>query len=208
MYTRQRILSGKTLLFLDEIQQCPQALQSLRYFKEQLPELHLIAAGSLLEFFINDEKFSFPVGRVQFAKMYPLSFEEFLMALGDASLQEKLAEFSVKTPTPPALHDYLIERLQLYFIVGGMPAAVEAYQKTLSLLEAKYVQKALWEAFENDFGKYSKMTQHKHLKKIFLEAPRLIGDHVKYSRIDPESYFICLLGKVSCLFRAKSTSFI
>lgn len=185
--SRQRIIPGKTLLFLDEIQQCPNALQSLRYFKEQLPDLHLIAAGSLLEFAIKDEEFSFPVGRVQFARMYPLSFEEFLVARGDIQLQEKLSEFNEKSPPPPAIHAYLLDRLKEYFIVGGMPAAVQAYQNTLSLLEAKYVQKSLWDAFENDFGKYAKMTQHKHLRKIFTEVPRLIGDHVKYSRIDPES---------------------
>src|SRR6202166_736468 len=87
LLTSQKITPGETLLFLDEIQQCPKALQSLRYFKEQLPDLHLIAAGSLLEFQIHDENFSFPVGRVQFAKLYPLSFEEFLIGLGHGSLQ-------------------------------------------------------------------------------------------------------------------------
>lgn len=184
--TNQKITPGETLLFLDEIQQCPKALQSLRYFKEQLPELHLIAAGSLLEFTIRDEDFSFPVGRIQFAKLYPLSFEEFLLGLGDTQLQAALASFSIKNPPPPAIHTQLIKRLKDYFIIGGMPASVMAFLKTASYLEVKYAQKALWDAYESDFGKYAKKTQHRYLKMIFGEGPKFIGSHVKYSRFDPE----------------------
>ena len=85
-----------------------------------------------------------------------------------------------------ALHNRLMDRIREYFIVGGMPAAILAFLKTHSYLEVKYVQKALWDAFESDFGKYAKKAHHRHLKKIFEEVPRLLGDHVKYSRIDPE----------------------
>ena len=186
LLSKQKITAGKTLLFLDEIQQCPRALQSLRYFKEKLPELHLIAAGSLLEFAIHDEEFSFPVGRVQFARLYPLSFEEYLDACGDGTLREALATYNWGLPPPQAIHNYLLNRVKEYFIVGGMPASINSFLTTHSLLEAKYTQKALWDAFEADFGKYAKKSQHRHLKKIFTEVPRLIGDHVKYSRIDPE----------------------
>lgn len=186
LVSQQKIIPGKTLLFLDEIQQCPRALQSLRYFKEKLPELHLIAAGSLLEFAIRDEDFSFPVGRVQFARLYPLSFEEYLDARGDTALRKSLYSFDLSTPPPVAVHHHLLERVKEYFIIGGMPASIMAFLKTQSLLEVKYVQKALWDAFESDFGKYANKSQHQYLKKIFEEVPRLLGDHVKYSRIDPE----------------------
>jgi uncharacterized protein len=186
LLTRQKIIPGETLLFLDEIQQCPKALQSLRYFKEQLPELHLIAAGSLLEFTVRDEDFSYPVGRVQFAKLFPLSFEEFLIGLGESPLQAALASFDIANPPPPAIHAQLLEKMKDYFIVGGMPASVVTFLKTRSYLDVKYAQKALWDAFEADFGKYATKTQHRYLKKIFEESPKLIGDHVKYSRIDPE----------------------
>ncbi len=186
LLTNQKITPGETLLFLDEIQQCPKALQSLRYFKEQLPDLHLIAAGSLLEFAIRDEDFSYPVGRVQFAKLYPLSFEEFLIGLGDSSLQAALASFDIAKPPPLAIHSQLLQKVKNYFVIGGMPASVNAFLKTHSYLEVKYAQKALWDAYEADFGKYANKTQHRHLKKIFEESPKLIGDHVKYSRIDPE----------------------
>lgn len=186
LITRQRIVPGETLLFLDEIQQCPKALQSLRYFKENMPELHVIAAGSLIEFAINEEDFSFPVGRVQFAKLYPLSFEEYLLARGDISLQKALATFDCKNPPPISVHSRLLERIHEYFFVGGMPASVLALLNTDSLLEVQYAQKALWESFESDFGKYAQKSQCRYLKKVFENIPRLIGTHVKYSRIDPE----------------------
>lgn len=186
LISKQKIIPGKTLLFFDEIQQYPRALKSLRYFKELMPDLHLIAAGSLLEFVIQDEEFSFPVGRVQFARLYPLSFEEYLLANGDATLKDTLYTFDLESTPPAALHHYLLERVKEYFIVGGMPAAILTFLKTQSLLEVKYVLQALQGSFEADFGKYAKKSQHRHLKKVFEETPRLLGDHVKYSRIDPE----------------------
>jgi len=186
LISQKKIIPGETLLFLDEIQRCPKALTSLRYFKEKAPELHVIAAGSLLEFAIQDEEFSFPVGRVQFAKLYPLSFEEFLEATGSDALRSALATFDLANPPPPAIHEHLLEKIKQYFIVGGMPAAVVAFLKTGSFLEAKYMQKALWDAFEKDFGKYAKKTQHRYLETVFHAVPRLLGSHVKYSRIDPE----------------------
>lgn len=184
LISRKKMTPGKTLLFLDEIQQCPKAIQALRYFKENLPELHLIAAGSLLEFTLNEA--SFPVGRVQFARMFPLSFGEYLDAGGDQALREKLDTYTCSNPPPIAVHEHLLKKVQEYFVVGGMPAAVNTILKTNSLLEVKYAQKSLLDAFESDFGKYAKKSQHRHLKKIFQEAPRLLGTHVKYSRIDPE----------------------
>lgn len=186
LLSRQAIIPGKTLLFLDEIQQCPKALQSLRYFKERLPELHVIAAGSLLEFAIQEENFSFPVGRVQFARLYPLSFEEFLEASGDISLRQELSSFHITRPPPRALHEHLLARLQEYFVIGGMPQVMQTYLLGKSFLEARYIQKSLWDTYENDFAKYAPKTSHRHLKKVFMEAPHLIGEHIKYSRIDAE----------------------
>jgi len=104
-------------------------LQSLRYFKEKTPELHLIATGSLLEFAIYDDPFSFPVGRVQFARRYPLSFEEYLEVCGEGNLRQVLYTFNVHSPAPLALNNHLLERMQQYFIIGGMPASVLAYLK-------------------------------------------------------------------------------
>ena len=186
LIAKQKVVPGETLLFLDEIQQCPKALQSLRYFKEKMPNLHVIAAGSLLEFALQNDNFSFPVGRVQFARLFPLSFEEYLDACGNNKLKEELYSYDLLSPPPLALHQHLIKKVEEYFIVGGMPAVVQTFINTKKYLEAKYIQKALWDAFEADFGKYAKKYQHRHLKKIFLEIPKLVGSHVKYSRIDPE----------------------
>lgn len=186
LISKEKIIPGKTLLFLDEIQACSKALQSLRYFKEKMPNLHVIAAGSLLEFAINDGNFSFPVGRVQFARLYPLSFEEFLLAIGDENILQKFDSYNLQNLPPDSIHDYLINRINEYFIVGGMPLAVDTYLNTKKFLEARYIQKALWDSFEGDFGKYAEKHQHRLLKKIFTEAPKLIGSHVKYCRIDPD----------------------
>ena len=186
LISQQRVIPGKSLLFFDEVQQCPRALQSLRYFKEKLPALHVIAAGSLLEFALKDDEFSFPVGRIQFARLYPLSFEEFLLAGGYDDLVEALASYDFEKPPPLAIHEHLLSQLQDYFLTGGMPAAVLSYLTTRAFLDVKRVQQSLWSAFESDFGKYATQTQHQHLKKVFEALPRLLGDHIKYSRISPD----------------------
>lgn len=186
LLSHQKITPGETLLFFDEIQQSPKALQSLRYFKEKHPKQHVIAAGSLLEFAIREEDFSFPVGRIQFAKLYPLSFAEFLSAASGESLNDTLFSYDISNPPPPAIHGHFLEKVKEFFVIGGMPAAVEAFLKTQSYLEVKYVQKSLWDAFEADFGKYASKTHHVYLKKLFDRGPKLIGSQVKYSRIDPE----------------------
>jgi predicted AAA+ superfamily ATPase len=184
LLSQKKIAPQKTLLFLDEIQNCPNAIQSLRYFKENRPDLHVIGAGSLLEFSL--QNLSFPVGRVQFGRMFPLSFGEYLDGLGDQELRKSLEKCTLETPPSAAVHDFLLKKVRDFFAVGGMPNAVHAFIKTGSFLEVSYIQKALMDAFESDFGKYAKKSQHRHLKKIFQQAPQLIGSHIKYSRIDPE----------------------
>lgn len=186
LLAKQKIIPGKILLFLDEIQQCPKALQSLRYFYEKLPALHVIAAGSLLEFTIQDKNFSFPVGRIQFAKLYPFSFEEFLEAKGETELRQTLQAYTVKDSPPESIHDHLMKAVREYFIVGGMPSCITTYLKIPSFLEVKYAQQAIVKTYENDFGKYASQTQHRHLRRIFQEVPRMVGTHIKYKNIDPE----------------------
>lgn len=180
------IKSGKSLLFLDEIQLCPEALISLRYFKEQMPELHVIAAGSLLEFLLNDENFSFPVGRVEFLYLHPLSFEEYLFAVSPFLLQ-RLKEYNLDNIPGELEHTELLKWVRRYMFVGGMPAAVQASLENGSLLESQRVHYRILQAYESDFGKYAKVLQHKFLQTIFQKAPVLIGQIIKYSRIDGEA---------------------
>lgn len=183
------ITPGKTLLFLDEIQLCPPAIQSLRYFKEKLPYLHVIAAGSLLEFVLEDEEapLSFPVGRVRFLNMKPLSFREFLEAIGQGQWNEALEQVTLENPLPEAFHALLLQFVRDYFLVGGMPAAIKAYLQKQSYIEALYEQKALLDIYRLDLAKYGKKNEFAHLEKLFTASPEFVAKHFRYSKIDPAS---------------------
>jgi uncharacterized protein len=140
---------GKTLLFIDEIQRSPQAVAMLRYFHEDLPELHVIAAGSLLESML-DVHISFPVGRVEFLLLHPLSFEEFLGAI-----HETQASDAIRTlPLPAYAHDKLMALFRKYLLVGGMPEAVRAYAESGDLVSVDRVHESLLIAYLEDVEKY------------------------------------------------------
>jgi predicted AAA+ superfamily ATPase len=181
-----KIRPNQTLLFLDEIQSCPQALISLRYFKEKLPDLHIIAAGSLLEFLIHDQNFSFPVGRVEFLYLKPFSFFEFLSAISPIKA-ERLSSFSIENPPSNAEHQELLKLVRRYLFIGGMPAAINAFLKEDYLQDSTRVHARILQAYENDFGKYAKVSQHKYLQSIFKKAPSYIAQVLKYARLDPEA---------------------
>lgn len=108
---RQKIIPGQTLLFLDEIQECPRAIMSMRYFKEKMPELHVIGAGSLLEFALSAKDFRMPVGRVENLYLSPLSFKEFLLATKEELLLERWQLFDLKNPMPIAVHQHLLKKI-------------------------------------------------------------------------------------------------
>ncbi len=163
------IQPGKTLLFLDEIQSCPNAILALRYFKEKMPDLHVIGAGSLLEFTLIQGKFSFPVGRVQFMYLRPLSFEEFLLALNDSELT----------------HSQRLQRVKEYFLTGGMPAVVEHFRSTQSFLQTTRIQDLLLSTYQADFSKYATEADQKYLRILFENLPSQISKQFKYSKIDP-----------------------
>ncbi|MBA3238265.1 MAG: ATP-binding protein [Parachlamydiaceae bacterium] len=179
------INEGTSLLFLDEIQLCPEALKSLRYFKEQMPELHVIAAGSLLEFLLHDENFSFPVGRVEFLYLYPLSFQEYLEAAAPHICQ-RLKDYDFKRDYSSLEHQELLKWVRRYMFIGGMPAAVKASLIKTSFFDSQRIHHLILQAYENDFGKYAKHTQHKYLQIIFQKAPAVVGQILKYRRIDEE----------------------
>lgn len=185
LLTGQTITPGKTLLFLDEIQECPAAIQSLRYFKEQMPELHVIGAGSLLEFTLNDTQFRMPVGRVQFLYLKPLSFIEYLNAIGQAQFVDYLAGVSLKTKIELSVHEQLLKLVKQYFILGGMPSVLQSFIDGQDLLQCQVIQSALLESFRNDFGKYATGAKHRYLQRLFEKAPGLIAQHFKYVNIDP-----------------------
>lgn len=180
------IEAGKALLFLDEIQECPQAILALRYFKEQMPELHIIGAGSLLEFVLNDPKFRMPVGRVQFMYLRPLSFGEYLMATQNERLRDFLHTVKINEPINEAVHLQLLKLVREYFALGGMPAIISEYLESKSLFEAQNLQTSILATYRRDFGKYAKRTPHELLETIFTKIPGLVGKWLKYSTIDPD----------------------
>ena len=187
LVTGKTIEAGKTLLFLDEIQECPQAIMALRYFKEQMPELHIIGAGSLLDFVLNDAKFRMPVGRVQFLYLRPVSFGEYLDAAGHSNLRHYLQNLQLKDQIENVVHDRLLGLVREYFALGGMPAVIAEYLATKRLTECQDIQTALLMTFRNDFGKYAGRMPHVHLQTVFEKAPGLIGLWLKYSTLNPEA---------------------
>ena len=184
--TGKNITEGKTLLFLDEIQECPEAIQALRYFKEKMPALHVIGAGSLLEFTMKAPTFSFPVGRIESLYLYPLCFSEFLAALGEQNALTFLQEASFKTTIPEEIHQKLLALVRLYFVIGGMPAVVQSYLDDGDLQRVQQLQAFILNTYRNDFGKYANEVNQAHCRRIFEKAPHLIAKQLKYVDIDPD----------------------
>ena len=180
--TAQRIDSGETLVFFDEIQECPKALVALRYFYEEMPGLHIIAAGSLLEFAMGE--ISFPVGRVQFAEMYPLNFLEFQMAFGNERAVEYLSG------KPEALsessHQFLLNQLKDYFFAGGMPEAVKTFTESKSINRAIEVQGEICNSLIQDFAKYNPHVDKDCLRGVFTSIAKNIGKQTKYASLSED----------------------
>lgn len=187
LFFNQSIVPGKTLLFLDEVQACPKAIACLRYFHELLPDLHVIAAGSLLEFALREFKHAMPVGRIEFLHLYPLTFSEFLQALGEDRLAAWLADYHVGDPFSETADLKLRELLRLYYFIGGMPAAVVAYRAQRDLVEVQRVLSAIILSLQADFAKYGTRTQQRNMNRILRHLPLSIGRKVRYVHIDRET---------------------
>lgn len=182
----ERIVPGETLLFLDEIQLCPQAITALRYFFEKMPALHVIAAGSLLEFVINSEDFNMPVGRIQYLFLGPLSFNEFLDAINESQSREFIEALHLDSTISNAVHEKLLRLLRQYLITGGMPAVVTEYLKGAGTTDYQRMQSTLLQTYRDDFGKYSNVVKHRYLQKVYETAPGMVGKRYKYVEIDRE----------------------
>ena len=163
------IEAGETMLFLDEIQSCVDAISSLRYFYEQMPKLHVIAAGSLLEFAL-EEIPSFGVGRIDSMFMYPFSFSEFLCATGHEMWVKLIDEATPENPVPEAIHGRIIEQLKNFLIVGGMPEVVVEFVETRDLLRCQKILNSLLVSFRNDFAKYKKRIPAARINEVFSSA--------------------------------------
>jgi len=180
----KKIQPGKTLLFLDEIQAAPEVLAALRYFYELIPRLHIIGAGSLLEFVLEDHSFSMPVGRIEYMHLGPMTFKEFLDGVGRSAQREFIGSFDLAEEMPTVLHDELLSQFKKYLVVGGMPEAVQVYSDTGSLLEVDAVKQSILLTYRDDFSKYRKKVNHIRLQKVFQKLPGTVGKKLKYVSID------------------------
>lgn len=178
----QKITPGETLLFIDEIQESPEALLALRYLKEKKPRQHVIAAGSLLEFVLKDV--SFPVGRIQFIHMYPLNFEEFLLAQNRGDLLQAIQTAHAANQLPAAVHQKLSEFVALYCLLGGMPKVIDTYTQSGDLLLCQEHQQMLIANYRDDFNKYASKTNIEAVRILFQTVPRLIGKKFTYAHVD------------------------
>jgi uncharacterized protein len=174
------VVAGKTLLFLDEIQACIPAISALRYFYEKIPNLHVIAAGSLLEFALAEIP-SFGVGRIRSLFMYPFSFQEFLMAYQEKPLLAMLGKASPDNPLPEPIHQKLIRYFKRFLVVGGMPEVVRAYVTSQDILEAQRVLDDLILSLETDFAKYKKQVPTTRIREVFDTVVGQLGAKFTYS---------------------------
>lgn len=184
--SRSPIRDGTSLLFLDEIQAIPHALQALRYLYEERPSLPIIAAGSLLEFTLADHTFAMPVGRIQYMHLGPLTLKEFIAAT-EPELLPYLGGIEIDRSLPVEAHRKLLARQRQFLFVGGMPEAVDVFSQGGSLEEVSAVHRSIAETYLDDFSKYARMNDLVLLQKVFRFIPRGIGHKIKYINISREN---------------------
>ena len=173
----KKINENTTLIIFDEIQECPNALNSLKYFCEEASEYHVACAGSLLG--IRLSKTSFPVGKVDFLTLYPMTFSEFLIADNKENLVEVMKQKKDITPIPKIFEDQLIEKLKVYYIIGGMPEAVYSWINDKDIEKVNIIQKNILESYENDFAKYMKYNEANKVSLIWNGIPSQLAKENK-----------------------------
>jgi len=174
--TRMKIIPGETLIVFDEIQECPMALAALKYFNENAPEYDIIAAGSLLGVFLHSGV-SFPVGKVDFMSLWPLTFLEFLDALGEGNLSEILKNHD--EALAKVFHDKLLSLLRLYFYTGGMPEVVRDFAANRNLTSVRAIQKRILKSYEGDFSKHVPRDQLQKVVQIWDAVPSQLAKENK-----------------------------
>ena len=187
LLTGQTIAAGTSLLFLDEIQAAPEALAALRYFHEEMPELHVAAAGSLMEFALADTRFSRPVGRVEYLHLGPMEFEDFLGAAGHPGLASHLRSFSPSDLSEDAIsgpvHEKYVDLLRQYWVVGGLPEAVSAWAQSRDFMRVSRVHQSVVATYRDDFDKYSHGSLKGRIQTVFDRLPGMVGRKFKYVQV-------------------------
>lgn len=184
----RNISEPDTLLFIDEIQNSPNAMKFLRFFYEDYPNLAVIAAGSLLEAVMRKEGFSFPVGRVEFLYLYPMTFDEFLRASGNDKIRDALCNITVKNGPTPALHNLANDLFNQYSLIGGMPAVVADYVSKKSYKSASSIKEDIITALKDDVSKYARLAESKYIRHVIEYAPYHVGERIKYEKFGQSQY--------------------
>lgn len=193
----------QALLFLDEIQIMPELLAKLRWFAEDMPELAVIATGSLLDFVLEDHSFSMPVGRISYAYLEPFSFEEFLLAMHQDILVDFLKNYSIEESIPEIIHEKLMNYVREYTFVGGLPAAVKCWTETKMLPSVHEIQYELMTTYRDDFAKYRGRLSSERLEEIWNAVPKMLGEKWKYSQVNPDVQSASLKQALHLLTQAK-----
>ncbi len=199
-------ISSNSLLFLDEIQAVPEAIPSLRYFYEDMGRLAVVAAGSLLEFALSEHQFSMPVGRVEYLHMGPMTFTEFLDALGESKLASIIRTFEIGDEIAPLIHNRLLDLLRTYFFVGGMPEAISTYAHSRRLIDVSEVHNSIIETYREDFPKYIGSRNLSRIQNVFNFAARNVGNKVKYSQFSNQDKTATIKTDIELLCMARVLS--
>lgn len=181
-------LQPDTLLFIDEIQNSGKAIALLRFFYEDYPQICVVCAGSLLEAVMRKEGFSFPVGRVEFLYMYPMTFDEYLIAYGKENVLEQLEHATLEDPPSETLHSIASELFNEYAFVGGMPAVVNDFLEKKSYTSIADIRESILTALKDDTAKYSHAVESKYLRHVIEYAPYSVGERIKYEKFGNSLY--------------------
>lgn len=211
---RCNIIPEKTLIIFDEVQACPEALTSLKYFCEEENEYHIIALGSLLGVSVNRGENSFPVGKVQFMNMYPMDFEEFLTACGENFLIEKIRScYETFSPLEDAFHEKALKLYKEYLFTGGMPRVIEDFIKNHNAQLASVLKSDILESYNNDMGKYNKQSEIPKTRLVYRNiSTQLSKENKKFqykyiksggraSEFESAIEWVCLAGIAERVFR-------
>lgn len=199
----QKIVREGSVLFLDEIQATPAAIAALRYFHEDIPQLPLICAGSLLEFALENYPYPMPVGRIEYYHLGPMNFSEYLLALKEDYLYETFFAKSPPFQIAQTAHEKLTDFYRKFLCVGGMPEAVLAYSETKDFREAERIHRIILQTYEDDFAKYTKSHEISRVQLIFESLQRLVGKKVTYSQISREERAVSLRKAIEILIKAR-----
>lgn len=203
---RMPAVDADSLLFLDEIQATPAAIAALRNFYEERREIPVVAAGSLMEFALTERRISIPVGRIQYLHMGPMTFTEYLEALGESKLKDSIASYVFGLELGPVVHKRLLELLRSYYFVGGMPGAVSVYAQSRKFSDVGSVHNSIIETYREDFQKYARSRNLQRMQHVLIFVARNVGVKVKYSNVLKDAHSATIRQDLDLLSMARVVS--